>query len=299
MTLKKVRVQLLNEQTGDVIEEVDVVTSADAVTFADGETFQQKLNAGKLRGPQGNTGATGAQGIQGPQGPKGDKGDTGATGAKGSTGATGAKGVSVRLKGAWSSSTAYVNDSNYIDLVTANGNTYACKVSNTNQAVSNTTYWELVAQKGATGATGAQGIQGPQGPKGDKGDTGATGAKGSTGATGAKGVSVRLKGAWSSSTAYVNDSNYIDLVTANGNTYACKVSNTNQAVSNTTYWELVAQKGATGAKGDTGAQGPKGDKGNTGATGPQGPKGADGDGVKVGTSLGSATECKLFFKVVG
>ena len=204
MTLKKVRVQLLNEQTGDVIEEVDVVTSADAVTFADGETFQQKLNAGKLRGPQGNT-----------------------------------------------------------------------------------------------GATGAQGIQGPQGPKGDKGDTGATGAKGSTGATGAKGVSVRLKGAWSSSTAYVNDSNYIDLVTANGNTYACKVSNTNQAVSNTTYWELVAQKGATGAKGDTGAQGPKGDKGNTGATGPQGPKGADGDGVKVGTSLGSATECKIFFKVVG
>lgn len=203
MTLKKVRVQLLNEQTGDVIEEVDVVTSADAVTFADGETFQQKLNAGKLRGPQGNT-----------------------------------------------------------------------------------------------GATGAQGIQGPQGPKGDKGDTGATGAKGSTGATGAKGVSIRLKGTWNSSTAYVNDSNYIDLVTSNGNTYACKVSHTNQAVSNTTYWELVAQKGATGAKGDTGAQGPKGDKGNTGATGPQGPKGDSGDGVKIGTSLGSATECKLFFKVV-
>ena len=154
MTLKKVRVQLLNEQTGEVIEEVDVVTSADAVTFADGETFQQKLDAGKLTGP------------------KGDKGDTGATGAKGSTGA---KGVSVRLKGAWSSSTAYVNDSNYIDLVTANGNTYACKFSNTNQAISNTTYWELVAQKGATGA---------QGPKGDKGDTGATGPQGPKGDSG-------------------------------------------------------------------------------------------------------------------
>ena len=172
MTLKKVRVQLLNEQTGDVIEEVDVVTSADAVTFEDGETFQQKLNAGKLTGPKG---ATGAQGIQGPQGPKGDIGDTGATGVKGSTGATGAKGVSVRLKGAWSSSTVYVNDSNYIDLVTANGNTYACKVSNTNQAISNTTYWELVAQKGATGA---------QGPKGDKGETGATGPQGPKGDSG-------------------------------------------------------------------------------------------------------------------
>lgn len=64
--LKKVRVQLLNEQTGEVIEEVDVLTSADAVTFADGETFQQKLNAGKLTGPKGATGA---------QGPKGDPGD--------------------------------------------------------------------------------------------------------------------------------------------------------------------------------------------------------------------------------
>lgn len=65
--LRKVRVQLLNESTGAVEEEVDVLTSAKCVTFADGETFEQKLAAGKLTGPKGATGA---------QGPKGDPGDT-------------------------------------------------------------------------------------------------------------------------------------------------------------------------------------------------------------------------------
>ena len=77
--------------------------------------------------------------------------------------------------------------------------------------------------------------------------------RGPSGPTGAKGVSMRLKGAWSSSIAYVNDGADIDLVTSGGNTYACKQSNTNQPVSNSTYWELIAQKGATGAQGQPGA----------------------------------------------
>ena len=33
MALSKVRVQLLNEETGEVIKEVDVLTSADGETF--------------------------------------------------------------------------------------------------------------------------------------------------------------------------------------------------------------------------------------------------------------------------
>lgn len=73
--LKKVRVQLLNPETNEVVEEVNVLTSADSVTFADGETFQQKLDAGKLKGQTGNTGATGATGPQGATGPKGADGD--------------------------------------------------------------------------------------------------------------------------------------------------------------------------------------------------------------------------------
>lgn len=63
--LKKVRVQLLNPDTNEVVEEVNVLTSADSVTFADGETFQQKLDAGKLKGQTGTTGAQGATGAKG------------------------------------------------------------------------------------------------------------------------------------------------------------------------------------------------------------------------------------------
>ena len=134
--------------------------------------------------------------VIGPQGPKGDKGDKGDTGAKGATGAQGAKGVSIRLKGAWASGTAYVNDGSYIDMVTSGGNTYGCVKSHTASStitVTNTTYWQLVAAKGDTGATGpkgatgATGSQGPQGSKGDKGDKGDTGPKGDIGATGPAG----------------------------------------------------------------------------------------------------------------
>ena len=83
------------------------------------------------------------------------------------------------------------------------------------------------------------------------------------------------RGAWASSTTY----SFFDLVTSGGNSYLCINTSgapAGSAVTNTTYWALIAQKGATGATGATGPQGPKGDKGDTGATGPQGPKGATG-----------------------
>lgn len=92
--LRKVRVQLLNESTGAVEEEVNVLTSAECVTFADGETFEQKLSAGKLRGPQG---LKGEQGIQGPKGDTGLQGPKGATGAKGDKGDKGEPGDTVKV----------------------------------------------------------------------------------------------------------------------------------------------------------------------------------------------------------
>lgn len=159
---------------------------ASQVTFTDGKTFQQKLDDGSLKGPKGDTGATGAKGATGPTGPKGDTGAQGPQGVKGDTGAKGNTGTSMRFKGAWSSTTAYVADANYVDIVTSGGNTYRCKSSHTNQAVTNTTYWELIAQKGTNGATGAQG------PKGDKGDTGATGPQGPAGAKGADGLTTSV-----------------------------------------------------------------------------------------------------------
>lgn len=60
--------------------------------------------------------------------------------------------------------------------------------------------------------------------------------------------------------------------------------------------ELRGQTGATGPKGDTGAVGPKGDPGATGATGPAG---KDGDSIKVGSAYSTATERKLFLKIMG
>ena len=60
---------------------------ASMIIFTDGETFQNKLDAGTLKGDKGDTGATG------PKGPKGDKGDTGATGPKGPKGDKGDTGA--------------------------------------------------------------------------------------------------------------------------------------------------------------------------------------------------------------
>ena len=74
------------------------IGNASQIQFADGQTFQAKLDAGILkgdqgeRGPQGIQGEQGPQGIQGIQGPKGEKGDTGAQGIQGERGATGANG---------------------------------------------------------------------------------------------------------------------------------------------------------------------------------------------------------------
>lgn len=59
----------------------------------------------------------------------------------------------ITWRGAWSSTTAYA----VRDAVTANGNTYRCKLAHTNQAVTNGTFWDLVAAKGVDGALGAVG----------------------------------------------------------------------------------------------------------------------------------------------
>ncbi len=254
MALSKVRIQLIDVETGKEIEDVDVLTSPESITFSDGKTLDEKIIE-----------------IQKEEGPKG------------------ATGTSMRMKGSWAASTAYVNNSQYIDIVTQGGNTYACKTGHTSGASFDATQWTLIAQKGAKGDTGATGIQGA------KGDTGATGPTGAKGATGATGTSMRMKGSWAASTAYVNNSQYIDIVTQGGNTYACKTGHTSGASFDATQWTLIAQKGA---KGDTGATGPKGEKGDTGATGPTGAKGATGQrGTRWthGTAItGTSTTATVF-----
>ncbi len=106
--------------------------------------------------PRGDTGATGATGATGPQGAKGDTGNTGATGPQGIQGIKGDKGVN--WKGAYSGSTAYIID----DAVSYNGSSYVCILASTGNLPTNTTYWNLMAQKGADGSgSGSGDVTGP------------------------------------------------------------------------------------------------------------------------------------------
>lgn len=64
--------------------------NASQIQFADGQTFQDKLDAGTLKGDKGDQGE---QGLQGPQGDKGDPGIQGEKGEKGDTGEQGPQGI--------------------------------------------------------------------------------------------------------------------------------------------------------------------------------------------------------------
>lgn len=99
--------------------------------------------------------------------------------------------------------------------------------------------------------------------------------QGNDGEKGDAGTSLRFKEAWEPLTVYENDASYIDVVTYQGNTYACKLAHTSSlsiTPDNPDYWILLAEHGKDGDKGD---------KGDTGPMGPQGPKGLDGDNVAL------------------
>lgn len=186
------------------------------------------------RGPAGVDGKDGAPGIQGP---KGDKGNQGIQGPKGDTGATGPQGPQgTAPEHKWAGTKlAFQNpDGSWADPVNLIG---------------------AQGVQGPEGPIGKQGIQGPVGPQGPAGPQGVAGPKG---------TSLNLKGAWGADVAYVCTTVQIDVVTHNGSSYACKKSHTSTSSilpTNTTYWTLIAQKGATGATGPRGSQGPQGIQG--------------------------------------
>ena len=127
------------------------------------------------------------------------KGPTGATGGTGPTGPQGPPGVGINWRGAWSAATAYAIN----DAVDSNGSSYVAIVANTNQQPPNATYWNILAQQGATGPTG------PTGPAGSTGSTGATGTRGSLWYSGS--------GAPGTITGQIVNDMYLD--TASGNVY--------------------------------------------------------------------------------
>lgn len=88
------------------------------------------------------------------------------------------------------------------------------------------------------------------------------------------------KGAYNAATDYAVG----DAVSYNGSSYVMYFDGpAGTTPTNTTYWQILAEKGDTGAAGATGPQGPTG---ATGATGPTGPAGPTGPGVPVGGTDG-------------
>lgn len=123
--------------------------------------------------------------------------------------------VAYLSKGAYSSSTQYEKN----DVVTYQGSSYVSLQSTKGNAPTNTTYWQLIAEKGT------------------KGDTGATGQTGAAG----NGISSVAKTSTSSNvdtytitytngtttTFDVTNANVVNEISSgSGNTYSCDVINT-------------------------------------------------------------------------
>lgn len=123
--------------------------------------------------------------------------------------------VAYLSKGAYSSSTQYEKN----DVVTYEGSSYVSLQATQGNAPTNTTYWQLIAEKGT------------------KGDTGATGQTGATG----NGISSVAKTSTSSNvdtytitytngtttTFDVTNANVVNEISSgSGNTYSCDVINT-------------------------------------------------------------------------
>lgn len=114
------------------LQETKPEYTADEIKFKDGDTFQNKYDSGELKG---NTG------------------------------------TSLRFRGEYNSSTEYVNNESFIDIVTAVNNTYLCKVTNTGQSLDSETYWAYISGQGTPGQDGTDGAQGAPGKDGEDGKT--------------------------------------------------------------------------------------------------------------------------------
>jgi hypothetical protein len=179
------------------------------------------------------------------------RGDTGVTGATGATGAAATVGVGTTTTGAPGSSAN----------VTNSGTTSAAT-------------FNFTIPRGDVGATGATGATGSTGATGTAATiaagtttTGAAGSSatvtnagtssaavfnftipqgnvGATGATGAQGVpGINWLGAWNSGTTYA----IRDGVSYNGSSYYAIAASTNQVPTNTSFWDVLAEKGANGS----------------------------------------------------
>lgn len=164
---------------------------------------------------------------------------------------------------------AYAGATNYVpnDAVSYNGSSYICIANSTANLPTDTDFWEPMALKGDTGAAGAPGADG---------DDGAPGADGSDGAPGLDGDPINWRGAYNGATPY----SALDAVSYLGSSYVALGNTTGNLPTNPTFWDLMAQKGDTGAAGADGAPG---------ADGADGAPGADGDAADMAVETHAST----------
>ena len=187
------------------------------------------------------------------KGTKGDQGDKGETGEQGVKGEKGDKGDPFSIAKIFTS-VAEMNAGFATDGV-AEGSFVLINTEDVNDPDNSKLYVKGTdAYTFITDLSGATGIAGPQGEQGIQGETGATG------------TSMKLKGEWAATTAYVNDAAEVDVVTYNGSTFACAESHTSTDTFDATKWTLIAQRGTDGVQGETGATGAPGEKGADGTT---------------------------------
>lgn len=167
----------------------------------------------------GSGGGTGPAGPQGPQGPQGPSGPTGATGATGDNGTAATITVGSTTTGLPGTDATVVNS------------------GTTSAAILDFTI--------------------PRGDKGDQGDPGTPGSPGSPGAPGSNGQGYTNRGAWVSSDNY----SAYDVLTDGGQTFECYLglnNSTTAPASDTSHFQIWAQKGSDGAPGAPGSPGSPG-----------------------------------------
>lgn len=178
--------------------------------------------------------------MPGAKGDKGDEGATGAQGPQGPIGATGSAGADAlwNYNGAWQSNAAYAVG----DVVTYQGQLYYTKAITTAGTLpTDTTKFDLIAEKGADGEPGLNGLEGEQGPQGEPGPQGEQGPGG-------------LNAVWAFTGEYNPGSQYAvgDLVTYEGQTWYRKNANggnVGDTPSVGLFWDLIAAKGEPGDSG--------------------------------------------------
>lgn len=177
-------------------------------------------------------------------------------------------------KGEYDPNTAY----KALNIVSQDGSSYVAIQDTQGNPPTNTTYWQLLSQRGERGA---QGIQGPAGPQGEQGPVGPQGPPGETGPQGPQGE----KGDAGTGLDILGTYDNLEALQAavtepkQGNMY-----NIGTAAPYTVYmWDTtnggkwISQGQLQGAKGDTGPQGPQGERGPQGLQGPQGERGPQGE----------------------